>query len=220
MTQLFSRRDDARLRGAVLLGAALMLFAAGTALVYARSGTAWRVGEAAQQPIPFSHAIHAGQLDLDCRSCHSTVERRADAGMPTAETCLGCHERVWNVSAQFAPLRSALALGDPVIWSSVNRLPDHVRFHHGAHSAAGGRSAGGGRRLPAGGHPPHGRAGRGGRDGCDGRDGRDVRARCHRRRLSRGPAHRPGRAARRCAPAGSRRPRRSGSSRRRPRPSS
>lgn len=57
--------------------------------------------------------------------------------MPTAETCLGCHTRAWRVSAQFAPLESALALGAPVVWSSVHRLPDHVRFHHGAHTAVG-----------------------------------------------------------------------------------
>ena len=57
--------------------------------------------------------------------------------MPTAETCLGCHTRVWTVTAQFAPLETALATGVPVTWSSVHRLPEHVRFHHGAHVAAG-----------------------------------------------------------------------------------
>ena len=137
MPQIFSPRADRRLRLALGLGglAAVALIVAGFALV--RSDRAWGVGEAAPQPIPFSHAIHAGEIGLDCRYCHSSVERRADAGMPTAATCLGCHSRVWSVSAQFTPLASALALGAPVTWSSVHRLPEHARFHHGAHFAAG-----------------------------------------------------------------------------------
>ncbi len=104
---------------------------------YARSGAAWAVGRPAPQPIPFSHAVHAGGLGLDCRFCHAGVERTAAAGMPTAQTCPGCHARVWNVTPQFAALTTALALGTPVEWASVHRLPDHVRFHHGAHLRSG-----------------------------------------------------------------------------------
>lgn len=137
MTQVFSRRADTRFRIALWLIAAAVLLAAGVAFAAARSGLTWRVGVPAPQPIPFSHAIHAGELGLDCRFCHAGVERVASAGMPTAQTCLGCHERVWNVAAQFAPLTTALALDAPVEWSSVHRLPEHSRFHHGAHTAAG-----------------------------------------------------------------------------------
>ena len=54
-----------------------------------------------------------------------------------AQLCLGCHQQVWNVSAQFAPVRAALQGGGSTTWSSVHRLPEHVRFHHGAHAAAG-----------------------------------------------------------------------------------
>lgn len=137
MPQLFSPQADRRLRLTLGLGAlgGLAILVAGFGLV--RSDRAWGVGEAAPQPIPYSHQIHAGQLGLDCRYCHAGVERAASAGMPTAETCLGCHSRVWSVSAQFAPLETAIALGAPVVWSSVHRLPEHVRFHHGAHVAAG-----------------------------------------------------------------------------------
>ena len=137
MPQLFLPRADRRLRIAIglgILGAAAI--AMGT-FAYVRSDRAWGVGEAAPQPIPYSHQIHVGQLGLDCRYCHAGVERAASAGMPTAETCLGCHGQVWSVSAQFAPLQTAIALGKPVVWSSVHRLPEHVRFHHGAHVAAG-----------------------------------------------------------------------------------
>ncbi|WP_338664881.1 cytochrome c3 family protein [Pararoseomonas sp. SCSIO 73927] len=137
MAQIFSPAADARLRLALVIGAALLLLGLASGFAWVRSGTAWRVGEPAPQPIPFSHAVHAGGLGLDCRFCHAGVERAADAGMPSAETCLGCHERVWNVTAQFAPLRAAIARGAAVEWSSVSRLPDHARFDHSAHTAAG-----------------------------------------------------------------------------------
>jgi hypothetical protein len=137
MTQLFSPAADRRLRTAAAIGAAALLAAAVAGFALARSDRAWGVGRAAPQPIPFSHAVHAGGLGLDCRFCHAGVERTASAGMPPAETCLGCHRQVWNVAAQFAPLETALALGTPVRWASVHRLPEHVRFHHAAHVVAG-----------------------------------------------------------------------------------
>ncbi len=137
MAQLFSAEADRRLRLALALGAAALLLAAMAGFAYFRSDRAWGVGAAAPQPIPFSHAVHAGGLGLDCRFCHAAVERTAEAGMPTAETCLGCHDRVWNVTAQFAPLRTARELDQPVAWASVHRLPDHVRFDHAAHLTAG-----------------------------------------------------------------------------------
>jgi hypothetical protein len=137
MPQLFSIRADRRLRIGLGLAACGLLVAATAAFAFVRSDRVWGVGVAAPQPIPFSHAIHAGNIGLDCRYCHASVEHAASAGMPTAQTCLGCHNHVWSVSAQFAPLETALALGQPVTWSSVHRLPDHVRFHHAAHVAAG-----------------------------------------------------------------------------------
>jgi hypothetical protein len=137
MPQLFTQAADRRLRIAALLGVFTLVAAGIAAFALARSDRAWGVGRPAPQPIPFSHAVHAGGLGLDCRYCHAGVERAAAAGMPTAETCLGCHRQVWNVAAQFAPLETALALGTPVAWASVHRLPDHVRFHHAAHVGAG-----------------------------------------------------------------------------------
>ena len=78
MTQVFSRRADTRLRIVLWLIAAAALLVVGVAFAAARSGTTWRVGVPAPQPIPFSHAIHAGELGLDCRFCHAGVERARD----------------------------------------------------------------------------------------------------------------------------------------------
>lgn len=137
MPQIFSPRSDRRLRLALAIGAAALPLLLALGFAYVRSDAAWAVGVPAAQPIPFSHAVHAGSLGLDCRFCHAGVERAAAAGMPTAETCLGCHARVWTVAPQFAPLATALAQDTAVAWASVHRLPDHVRFHHAAHVQSG-----------------------------------------------------------------------------------
>ena len=137
MKPLFSPAADRKLRGIMVVVAAALVLAGTVAFAVARSDGTWGVGTPAAQPIPFSHAIHAGQIGLDCRFCHATVENAAQAGMPSAETCLGCHSQVWNVTAQFAPLETALTLGTPVTWASVHRLPEHVRFQHAAHIGAG-----------------------------------------------------------------------------------
>jgi hypothetical protein len=137
MPQIFSRRADRRLRGGATIAALLLALGTVAGFAFVRSDRAWGVGQPAPQPIPFSHAVHAGGLGLDCRFCHARVETGAAAGMPAAETCLGCHRQGWNVTAQLAPLEAALALGTPVAWASVHRLPEHVRFHHAAHLGAG-----------------------------------------------------------------------------------
>lgn len=137
MPQLFSPRTNSRLRWGLVLVAAMLTGAAVLGFTLVRSDRAWGVGTPAPQPIPFSHALHAGGLGTDCRYCHATVERAADAGMPSAELCLGCHNQIWTGAAALAPLRDSVALGTPIEWHSVHRLPDHVGFHHAAHVTAG-----------------------------------------------------------------------------------
>ena len=137
MPQLFSRRADGRFRLAIALTILAIIGAAALGYSLVRSDRAWAIGRPAPQPIPFSHALHAGGLGLDCRYCHATVERTADAGMPSAALCLGCHEQVWAGAAVLGPLRDAQALAAPIAWASIHRLPDHARFHHAAHVQAG-----------------------------------------------------------------------------------
>ena len=51
-------------------------------------------GYSPEQPIAFSHRLHAGELSIDCQLCHSAAERGRHAGIPAAETCLNCHRHV------------------------------------------------------------------------------------------------------------------------------
>ncbi len=53
-----------------------------------------REGYAPQQPIAFSHRLHAGELQVDCRYCHFGVAKSRYAGVPAASVCMNCHRFV------------------------------------------------------------------------------------------------------------------------------
>lgn len=137
MAQLFSRRATTAFRVVLVLAVLGVAGLGALAYVWARSDATWNVGESAAQPVPFRHDLHVGALGVDCRYCHSKVERAAHAGMPSAQTCMSCHSQVWVGASVLEPVRSSLALDQPIRWTSVHRLPDHAYFHHAAHVTKG-----------------------------------------------------------------------------------
>src|SRR3954464_958274 len=104
---------------------------------YGASPKTTDVGYMPQQPVPYSHALHAGQLGLDCRYCHNTVEQAAHAAIPPTDTCMNCHARVWTKSEKLPPIPASLESGNPVEWIKVHDLPDYVYFNHSAHVTRG-----------------------------------------------------------------------------------
>lgn len=119
--------------GAVLVLAALGLFS--WALL--RSPSVTGAGRPVPQPVAFSHALHAGQLELDCRYCHVGVERAAFAGMPSTQTCMTCHSQVLANAKALELVRSSWRRGVPLQWSRVNALPEYTYFDHARHVAGG-----------------------------------------------------------------------------------
>ncbi|MFO0556175.1 MAG: cytochrome c3 family protein [Polyangiaceae bacterium] len=113
----------------------------GTAVVagfwYYGTDKHFSVGYAPEQPIQFSHKLHAGDMGMDCRYCHNTVERAAFAAVPPTQTCMNCHATVRASSPKLAPLRESWEKGTPVQWVKVHNLPDFVFFDHSAHLNAG-----------------------------------------------------------------------------------
>jgi menaquinone reductase, multiheme cytochrome c subunit len=95
------------------------------------------VGYSPVQPVPYSHAMHAGQLGIDCRYCHNTVEWAAFAAVPPTATCLNCHATITPTSVKLLAIRESAASGDPVHWVKVHDLPDYVYFDHSAHVSRG-----------------------------------------------------------------------------------
>ncbi len=92
-----------------------------------------RVGYAPVQPVPYSHELHVGQLGLDCRYCHSNVDESGFANLPTAQTCMNCHNQVKPDSPLLAPVRRSYETGEPVPWVKIHDLPDFAYFNHAVH---------------------------------------------------------------------------------------
>ena len=90
-----------------------------------------------EQPVPFSHKHHVGELGLDCRYCHSSVEDSSSAGMPPTQTCMACHSQIWTNAAILEPVRASYRDSTPIVWTRVNALPDFVYFNHSIHIAKG-----------------------------------------------------------------------------------
>jgi hypothetical protein len=95
------------------------------------------VGYAPRQPVPYSHAVHVGQLGIDCRYCHTPVEDTAHAAIPPTQTCMNCHSAIRTNSEKLIPVRQSYATGMPVEWIRVHDLPDYVYFNHSAHVRRG-----------------------------------------------------------------------------------
>jgi hypothetical protein len=102
-----------------------------------RDGKAIRVGYMPEQPVPYSHALHAGQLGMDCRYCHSAIERTSTGAVPPAATCMNCHSQVVPNSPKLVPVREAYVQNTPLRWVRVHDLPDYVYFNHSAHVTRG-----------------------------------------------------------------------------------
>jgi len=92
-----------------------------------------RVGYQPVQPVPFDHSLHAGQLGMDCRYCHASVEKSATSSVPTAQTCMNCHTAIKPASPLLEVVRESYKTGDPVPWVKIHQTPDYVYFNHSVH---------------------------------------------------------------------------------------
>jgi menaquinone reductase, multiheme cytochrome c subunit len=122
---------------AVLIGAVVLPLYLGILLVYGANPTTLNTGYQPIQPVPYSHALHAGKLGIDCRYCHTTVEKAAFAALPPTDVCMNCHKEVLAKSPKLAPVFKSYAEGTPVPWIKVHGMPDYVYFNHSAHVTAG-----------------------------------------------------------------------------------
>jgi hypothetical protein len=133
MAQLFRPRANTIAKTS-LMG---LVIAAGIAAYLAgalqRSTWATEMGVPRQQPVPFSHEHHVRGLGLDCRYCHTTVEKSSFAGMPPTQTCMTCHSQLWTNAELLKPVRESWRTGVPLQWTRVHNLPGYVYFDHSIH---------------------------------------------------------------------------------------
>lgn len=121
-----------------LIGIAIVPFTVGVGLAaLSRSPANTKVNVPKNQPVPFSHQHHAYELGIDCRYCHTSVEKSDYPGLPATETCMSCHSQIWTNSPLLQPIRESYETGIPIKWNQVNKLPDFVHFSHSIHIARG-----------------------------------------------------------------------------------
>ena len=98
-------------------------------------------GYAPDQPIKFSHLVHAGENDIDCNYCHTISSFSHSAGIPSSNTCLNCHnvirEGTYSGRFEINKIHRSVASGEPIRWIRIHKLPDHSYFSHAQHVNAG-----------------------------------------------------------------------------------
>ena len=102
-----------------------------------RSSAVTRQNLVIEQPVPFSHDHHVGEIGIDCRYCHTTVEKSSSAGLPPTQTCMGCHSVIFADAPLLEPVRASFRDSKPIEWNRVYDLPDFVYFNHSIHVAKG-----------------------------------------------------------------------------------
>jgi len=137
MAQIFHHSTNTIARVSIY-GAVLLLLLLGLILNVANNSSyVTEVHNARPQPVPFSHKHHVGELGLDCRYCHTSVEVSSSAGMPPTQTCMTCHSQIWTNAAILEPVRASYRDSTPLSWTRVNAVPDFVYFNHSIHVAKG-----------------------------------------------------------------------------------
>lgn len=94
-------------------------------------------GTTPEQPIAFSHRIHAGDFQIPCLYCHSEARRSPVAGVPSVNKCVGCHNVIATDRPQVRQVLAYFANREPIPWIKVHDLPDFVYFPHKRHVLAG-----------------------------------------------------------------------------------
>jgi Class III cytochrome C family/Cytochrome c7 and related cytochrome c len=106
-----------------------------------RSAANTKAGVALNQPVNFSHKHHVSELGIDCRFCHTDVEKGKSSSIPPVQTCMTCHSQIWTNSPLLEPVRKSYEEGTPIKfnltdevgWNQVNKLPAFVYFNHSIH---------------------------------------------------------------------------------------
>ena len=137
MPQIFSRHANSYAVASIV--GVIVLIGAGFAAAdrVSRSPYVTRAQTFREQPIQFSHQHHSGGIGIDCRYCHTSVEKAPSAGIPPTKTCMNCHSQIWADSPFLEPVRASFRTGEPLQWTRVHDLPDFVYFNHAVHVKKG-----------------------------------------------------------------------------------
>ena len=100
------------------------------------ANAAFYPGTSPEQPINFSHRVHAGDNEIPCMYCHTQARRSISAGVPSVNKCVGCHTNVAPDKPQIRKVMGYWENKEPIPWIKVHDLPDFVYFPHKRHVQA------------------------------------------------------------------------------------
>jgi hypothetical protein len=132
MSAIFPKWTN-RLPLMILIGGGLTASAVTAGVWYYFTPKYTRVGYQPLQPVAFSHATHVDQLGMDCRYCHSAVEKSWFSNIPASSTCMNCHNQVLKEDPRLALVRESAASGESIPWVQIHKTPDYVYFNHAVH---------------------------------------------------------------------------------------
>ena len=106
-----------------------------------------------EQPIAFSHKIHAGDNGIDCNYCHSSARTSKTSGIPSANVCMNCHANITTGTntgtTEIQKIYDAIGYDpetrtyiegyeqQPIQWVRIHNLPDLTYFNHSQHVTVG-----------------------------------------------------------------------------------
>ena len=102
-------------------------------LLWALVAPSQNIGYAPEQPIEYSHELHAGEYGLDCLYCHTGVLEGKKAGVPSLNVCMNCHLSIGFGNKKIEKLQKYWEEKKSPEWVRVHNMPDHVRFSHAPH---------------------------------------------------------------------------------------
>ncbi len=118
-----------------LIGLLLLIGLGGAALFINQIGN--NIGYAPEQPLGFSHKIHAGDNKIPCMYCHSNVDQSRHATVPGLSVCMNCHTAVKTESPLIKQLQEHYKNNEALEWTKVHDVADFVFFNHKRHIARG-----------------------------------------------------------------------------------
>lgn len=139
----------------LLIGVVVLLALASYGFYFGVTEVAVQQGYAPEQPIKYSHKLHAGDMQIDCKYCHSTAEYSKQASVPSLNTCMNCHKAVnlrdrynGEISPEIKKIYAAMDFDaetgkygnnpKPIRWVRIHNLPDHAYFNHSMHVKGAG----------------------------------------------------------------------------------
>jgi len=117
--------------------AILAVVAAGFVVWAAEPGPQEEQLRQGEQPIPFSHKVHAGDNKIPCQYCHINARRAAVAGVPSVQRCMGCHKITALDKPGVIRLKEYWDRKAPIRWVKVRPMPDFIFFAHWPHVRKG-----------------------------------------------------------------------------------